>query len=121
MATLKIHDRAEEFRIEIAGRFAGDCVDEVFAEWKQALTELKSRRFCVNISRLTGYDSHGKRVLRDIYEHGTHIAAGTPASLAFLQEISAPVRSPAVVVEAVPHRREAPSRAPKSRPVAAGE
>src|SRR5438270_295207 len=99
MATIKIHDRADQFRIEIAGRFAGDIVLEVQALWKAVLDEPNGRRLMVDISRLTGYDSNGRKVLTEMYRHGIHMAAATPASLAFLGEISTPVprRGPALL------------------------
>ncbi len=92
MATIKIHDRADQFRIEIAGRFAGDIVFEVDASWKSVLIEPSQRRVIVDISRMSGYDGNGRRVLSEMYHHGTRIAAATPSSLVFLNEISAPQR-----------------------------
>ena len=92
MATIKIYDRAEEFRVEIAGRFAGEIVNEAAACWKTALREIPPRRFTVDISRLTGYDTAGCKLLNRMYNHGTQFAASTPLSLVFLSEISAPIR-----------------------------
>ena len=92
MATLKIYDRADEFRIEIAGRFGGDAVEEVRSNWRDALLETSLRRFTVDISRLSGYDAAGRKLLSEMYRHGAQIAAGTPLALVFLNEISAPVR-----------------------------
>lgn len=107
LATLKIYDRADEFRIEVAGRFAGDCVNEIAVAWKEAAyLEGGARRFVVNISRLTSYDNAGRKLLRQMYRHGIQIAAGTPNSLVFLSEISAPERrGPAFVTEPAPPRR----------------
>jgi len=98
VATIKTHDRADEFRVEIAGRFAGDLIDEVTAYWKAALHETSRRKFTVDISRLTGYDYPGCKLLAKMYRHGAQFAAATPLSLVFLAEISLPQRrSPALV------------------------
>ncbi len=88
VADIKVFDQADEFRIEIEGRFAGDVVDHVKHLWKTALGESSPRRFSVDISGLTGYDLTGCRLLRDIYRHGTYISARNADSLAFLSEIS---------------------------------
>ena len=88
MSTIKIYDGADEFRIEIAGRFQADSVNEVGRMWRSALRETKPRKCIVDISRISGYDTAGCRLLRDMYHHGTQIAAGTPMSLVFLNEIS---------------------------------
>jgi len=90
LADIKVLDQANEFRIEIEGRFAGEVVDYVKDLWKTALGESSPRRFSVDISGLTGYDVTGCRLLRDIYRHGTYISARNAASLAFLNEISSP-------------------------------
>jgi hypothetical protein len=92
VATIRIHDQADQFRIEIAGRFAGDVVSEVDSSWKAVLNKPSSRRLTVDISRMSGYDTSGRKVLAEMYHHGTHIAASTPSSLVFLNEISAPIR-----------------------------
>ncbi|HEY7302777.1 MAG TPA: hypothetical protein VH601_01580 [Bryobacteraceae bacterium] len=97
MATIKIHDRADEFRIEIAGKFSGHIVDEAAAHWKDALHEIPPRRFTVDISRLSGYDFPGCKLLNRMYHHGAQFAAATPLSLVFLSEISKPLRRPAAV------------------------
>ncbi len=104
MATIKIHDRADQFRIEIAGRFAGDIVFEVQATWEAVMNEPHARRVIVDISRLSGYDNNGRKILTEIYRHGTHIAAATASSLVFLNEISAPLsrRGPAVLHQLSP-------------------
>jgi hypothetical protein len=90
LADIKVFDQANEFRIEIEGRFAGEVVDYVNDLWETALGESSPRRFSVDISGLTGYDVTGCRLLRDIYRHGTYISARNAASLAFLSEISSP-------------------------------
>jgi len=92
LAKLKIHDRADEFRVELVGNLAGDAVAEVFSTWKAALSESVTRRFTVDISRLTGWDNAGRRLLCKMHAHGTQFSAGTPASLVFLSEISTPSR-----------------------------
>lgn len=97
MATIKIHDRADEFRIEITGKFSGDIVNEAAAHWKDALHETPPRRFTVDISRLSGYDYPGCKLLSQMYHHGAQFAAATPLSLVFLSEISKPSRRPAAV------------------------
>lgn len=101
MATFKIHDRADEFRVEIAGRFAGACVDEVRTAWQSALRKALSRHFTVDLTRLSGYDAEGRKLLRDMHQHGTQFAAGTPESLIFLREISTPVRQGPLLVQDV--------------------
>ncbi|MBV8551757.1 MAG: hypothetical protein JOY54_10680 [Acidobacteriaceae bacterium] len=97
--TVKIHDRADEFRIELNGRFSGDVVDDVASAWKDALADVTARRLTVDISRLTGYDAAGRKLLRDMCQHGTQIAAGNPVALSFLHEISAPERRGPVLVQ----------------------
>lgn len=100
MATIKIHDRADQLRVEIVGKFAGDTVREVASVWENALLESVPRHFTVDISRLSGYDAEGRKLLRDMCQHGTLLAAKTPLSLVFLSEISnAPRRRLAVVSE----------------------
>ncbi len=83
-----ISDQAEEFRIEISGRFAGTAVNDAATAWKSALNVNTPRRICVDITRMTGYDRSGFTLLREFYLHGTHIAAGTPRSLLFFTQIS---------------------------------
>jgi anti-anti-sigma regulatory factor len=121
VATVKVHDRAGEFRIEIVGRLAGECVHEIRTTWKNVLREAGTRRFTVDISRLSSYDSAGRKLLHDMYRHGTQIAAGTPLSLVFLSEISTPVgRGPAVVHE-VPAKHPEKERNTLARRHAAGQ
>jgi hypothetical protein len=92
MATIRILDRSDSFRVTISGQFAGECVGDVASIWKHALSHSLSRRFKVDISGLAGYDTAGYKLLRDMYHHGTLFAAGTPLSLVFLNEISGPLR-----------------------------
>lgn len=100
MATIRIHDRADQLRVEIVGKFAGDTVREVESVWINALLEGSPRHFTVDISRLSGYDAEGRKLLREMYHRGTLLAAKTPLSLVFLSEISStPQRRLAVVSE----------------------
>ena len=85
--SMTICDRADEFRIEINGHFAGKGVNDVRSVWEEALLENAPRRFTVDITQLGGYDYAGCQLLRDMYRHGTRIAARTALSLAFLKEI----------------------------------
>lgn len=100
MATIRIHDRADQLRVEIVGKFAGDTVREVASVWENALLESAPRHFTVDISRLSGYDAEGRKLLREMCQRGTLFAAKTPLSLVFLSELStAPQRRLAVVSE----------------------
>ena len=92
MGTIEVFDEADRFRIEIVGRLAGEVVDQVAVAWSDALRETTPRSFTVDISQLNGYDRAGFRLLREIYRHGTHIAARNADALAFLNEISSPER-----------------------------
>lgn len=121
MATVKVYDRADEFRIDIAGRFAGECVDDICKTWKNALLEAGPRRFTTDISRLSGYDLEGRKLLQEMYHHGMQFAAGTPLSLVFLNEISAPPRrGPAVTQEARPNRRQSEDKTLLAPAIAVG-
>lgn len=88
MAVIRILDQANQFRIEITGRFAGEAVEQVASAWECALLEPSPRTVTLDISELSGYDSKGFKVLHAMYKHGTRIAAGNPVALAFLNEIS---------------------------------
>ncbi len=95
---INIRDHADEFRVEVALRFAGSVVEEILHLWKAVLLENNSRRFTVDISQLDGYDHAGCTLLRDMHLRGVHIVASTPHSLIFLQEISGPRKlGPALV------------------------
>jgi hypothetical protein len=123
VATIKIYDRANEFRIEIVGRFAKEGVAEVSDAWKAAQLGTVTRKFTVDITRLTSYDSAGCTLLRQMYRHGTQFAAGTPLSLVFLNELSAPLRHGPALVQEAPSKRstdKAETR-PHVRAIAAGE
>ena len=98
MATVKILDRANELRFEILGKFAGDCVKDVAEQWTSCLPESYHRKLTVDISGLTGYDMDGRKVLRDMYLHGTDFACTTAQSLVFLNDISKPVRPTGVTM-----------------------
>lgn len=121
MAIVKVLDRAYEVRVEIAGRFAGSVVEEVASTWRETLAETTSRRFTLDISRLSGYDNAGRNLLSSMYHHGTRIAASTPLSLVFLNEISAIPRPQATLVftaveSGKPHHSEEKVRSfPRSR------
>ena len=92
MAVITIHDRANEYRIEITGKFSGECVRDVESAWRRALQDRATRKHTVDISGLTGFDQLGRKVLREMHLHGMNFAAGTPSSLVFLSEISGPPR-----------------------------
>jgi hypothetical protein len=94
VVSIKLRDNADEFRVEIAGRFAGAVVDDVLYVWKAVLREGASRRFTIDITQLTGYDYAGCSLLTDMQKHGTRISAGSALSLVFLSEISTPPRKP---------------------------
>jgi ABC-type transporter Mla MlaB component len=100
--TVKIHDRADEFRIELIGRFSGSIIDEVASSWKEVLADTSPRKCTVDISRLSGYDHAGRKLLREMYKHGTQFAAGNPVALTFLNEISLPERRGPAVVQSLP-------------------
>jgi ABC-type transporter Mla MlaB component len=121
MPIVKLHDRADEFRIQIAGRLQSDAVERVAQAWRGALQETPPRRCIVDISRLNGYDPAGLKLLRDIYHHGTQIAASTASSLVLLSEISAPRRRGPALVREKPPARETAGRGASLRPAAAGE
>lgn len=113
MAVITIYDRASEYRIEITGKFAGDCVKEVASAWRRALQDTATRNHTVDITGLTGFDQPGRKVLREMYLHGTNFAAGTPASLVFLSEISGPARrGPASEVTPIRESGKAPEGSP---------
>jgi hypothetical protein len=92
LVLLNFKDGADEFRITISGNFSVEYVHEVEGRWRSVLSGFHSRRFTVDISGLSGFDSAGRKLLRDMYHHGAMFAASTPLSLVFLNEISAPRR-----------------------------
>ncbi len=92
VVSIKIFDNADEFRVEIAGRFAGTVVDDVLYIWKTVSHEGDCRRFKVDITQLTGYDFSGCSLLTDMQKYGAHISASSARSLVFLNEISGPKR-----------------------------
>ncbi len=120
MVNIKLRDNADEFRVEIAGRFAGGVVDDVLYIWKSVLLESDSRRFTIDITQMTGYDYAGCSLLSDMQRHGTHISAGSPLSLVFLNEISSPQRKrgPSLVPKK-PRHEEAPLKTRKEQQVVA--
>ena len=122
MATLKIRDWADEFRIEIIGRFAGSSTTEAANEWHRALSQVSPRRVVVDITRMSGYDTAGRQLLADMHNHGTTIAAGTPLSLVFLHEIThTPKLDQGTTLEPIKGKKPADSAHPHLRAQAAGE
>lgn len=120
MPIVNLYDRADEFRIEIAGRLQAEAVERVEQAWRNALQETPPRRCIVDISRLSGYDAAGQKLLREMHHHGTQIAASTASSLVFLSEISTPRRRGPALVREKPPARETGARG-SYRPAAAGE
>lgn len=92
MFSMRVQDRANEFRILIEGKLAGEGVRRIADTWAAALGEALPRRIVVDITEITGCDSEGRKLLRDMHVHGTDLAAKTPASLALLAEATAPRR-----------------------------
>jgi hypothetical protein len=88
VANITLYDGAHDFRITIKGKFTGPSVEDVARSWESALSEKLPRRYMVDISGLSGYDTAGRRLLRDMHKHGVAFAAATPMSLVFLNEIS---------------------------------
>jgi hypothetical protein len=88
MVTIEIYDKADELRIEIKGEFSGACVRDVSATWRASLPEAMHRRFTVDISEVSGCDTEGRNLLREMSRHGTRIAAGNPRALGLLNEIT---------------------------------
>jgi hypothetical protein len=121
MATYKIVEKANEFRIEIVGRFAGDGVQDVRQSWEQALRETAPRRLSVDISRLSGYDSSGRKLLGEMYRHGTDFTARTPSSLVFLNEIANAPRTPGTLITAPVGKSQKEVVGQQLRALAAGQ
>jgi hypothetical protein len=122
VATLKIRDWADELRIEIIGRFAGSSTAEAAQAWQRALGEASSRRLVVDITRLSGYDAAGRSLLAHMHNHGTTIAAGTPLSLVFLNEIThTPKSDPGLVLEPGKGKKSPDSESLRFRAHASGE
>jgi hypothetical protein len=117
VVSIKFRDNADEFRVEIAGRFAGSVVDDVLYIWKTVLLEGDSRRFTIDITQLSGYDYAGCVLLSDMQRHGTHIAAGSALSLVFLNEISSRRKPGPALVRKNVHMEESNGRT--DRPVMA--
>jgi hypothetical protein len=124
VVSIKLRDNADEFRVEIAGRFAGAVVDDVLYLWKSVVKEGNSRRFTIDITKLTGYDYAGCSLLTDMQTYGMHISATSALSLVFLSEISNSLRKPGpALVRKKPRLEDGESRVPKYPllPMAAGE
>jgi ABC-type transporter Mla MlaB component len=92
LSAINIQDTAQEFRIVLEGKLAGETVCELADTWAAALAEGLPRRLMVDISDLTDCDAAGRKLLRDMHLHGTGIAAKTTTSLDFLAEATAPRR-----------------------------
>ncbi len=111
MVSIRIRDNADEFRVEIAGRFAGAVVDDVLYMWKAVQRVGDSRRFTIDITQLTGYDYAGCSLLTDMQTYGTRISAGSALSLVFLNEISGSKPKPGpTLVRKRPRLEESESR-----------
>ncbi len=121
MATYKVLDGADEYRVEIVGKFAGQCVRDVSTCWHEALRKNIHRQIAVDISRISGYDTAGKSLLCEMHKHGTVIAASTPMSLIFLEEITSVRRSPAVLHEAPKAEPSTTRTGQRSTAAASGE
>ncbi len=128
MAQFKVVDEAHQFRIEIDGRLAGEVVAEVKNLWESALLERSPRTFTMDITRLSGYDSGGSKLLREMQNHGTCLAARTARALALLSEISSPKTiGPTLVYSADRESRQEstskypPKQSAKVRAAASGE
>lgn len=101
MAKLHVTDEAHLFRIAIEGRFAGEPVERARECWESILREGSVRRFTVDISQLTGYETAGLRLLREMYNHGVYLSARTPRALVFLNEVAEPeLAGPTLVYKA---------------------
>ena len=121
VAILTIYDNADEYRIEIVGNFTDNAVRDADQNWRRALAENVQRKITVDISHLSNYDSSGCRLLRKMHQHGTVIAAATPRSLVFLQEITAPPRrGPALVRQATNSETQA-NHPPDTKVIATGK
>ncbi len=128
MRSIRILDEAGQFRIEIEGRFAGDSVIETERCWRSVLRESSSRSFVVDISQLSGYDSAGLVLLREMQRHGTLIAARNARALAFLSEISTAEEAKPTLVYTTStepakeaRRKRTATVVPLQRPAAAGQ
>lgn len=110
MVNIDIYDKADELRIAIKGEFSGACVRDVSATWRASLPEAMHRRFTVDISEVSGCDTEGRALLREMCRHGTQIAAGNPAALGLLNEIigSKKNRKPPQDAETNTHRASMP-------------
>jgi hypothetical protein len=118
---IKYRDNANEFRATISGKFIGELVSELERAFQRVRQERGGRRMTVDITHITGYDLAGRKLLQELHHHGVRLAAGTPLSLVFLQEISIPlarVESPAE--RTVPKKPEGSSRLTQA-PAAAGD
>jgi ABC-type transporter Mla MlaB component len=113
VAILTIADRAHEYRITISGKLAGDSVYELERIWTSACADCLHRELAIDISGLSGYDTAGCKLLRQIYRHGAKFAASTPSSLVLLGEISTPRRRGPALVQEKPAETKQPEAARK--------
>ena len=127
-STVRVLDEADQFRIEIEGRLAGETVIHVRRCWRSALFEPSLRKLTIDISQLTGYDRHGFKLLREMYAHGTCISARNAEALTILHEISSRLPAgPAIVPSSVnPPAAKEPGKAlvtpfPLARAAGAGK
>lgn len=120
MAAINIYDGADEYRIEIGGNFADNAVHDVDRNWRKALSHNLQRKITVDISQLSDYDRAGCKLLRKMHQHGTVIAAATPRSLIFLQEITASPSRGAVLLQQAARAGKKPASAPNTKTFAAG-
>jgi hypothetical protein len=108
VAHLNIIDEAHQYRIEIAGRFAGPSVHRVRELWMIAFRKPNTRKFTVDISEMAGYDTAGGKLLHELYQHGTYMSARNATALSFLNEISQPKAAGPSLVYLKPKRTGAP-------------
>ncbi len=112
MTGITIKDGASEFRISLQGRFTDAAVQEVRAVWVKKLSDCMNTRITVDISEMTDYDAAGRKLLREMHNHGIHFAASTPASLVLLSEISSPKRLSVTMLPEQHADRSAPRLSP---------
>ncbi len=98
-------------------------VSEVRECWTSTLGGFSPRVFIIDITHLSGYDTAGFQLLRELCARGTRVAARTARSLAFLSEISSiEHQGPALVYQALEKKKQAEEPQPfaQKRAAAAG-
>ncbi len=81
-------------------------VSEVREYWSSTLGGFSPRLFIIDITQLSGYDTAGFQLLKELYARGTRVAARTARSLAFLSEISSREHTgPALVYQALEKKK----------------